>query len=447
LVNYKTGTLDGLNVFLNNASSKTRITGVGIDQQIRLNSLGNLNADSTNIFSQVNAINYFINYTSFKRTYTDQTVSTDVSPWNGLYDNAYYNSSQTSDSVITRRLTNQLQVALPDVIKGIPSFYASLKEEHYNTFFDIADSTINSQTHKKNPRNKFINNRNNYDDLSAEFGIKNKANEIFFWQFNGSFYFSGYNAGNYDFSGIVKTKFGKSENVPIIKMGGAFESTVPPFYLNSNISYYYSNHFIWDKTLKYNQYKNSLFFNFEIPEANFNIDLKYANISNMFYFNDTAYPAQAPNAINVIAGTISKKFKLWHLYSIQNIVYQNDFKTKILSLPEFMYYTSTYWEQQLHFFTGGRLLFQLGFDGYYNTSFFADAYMPATGIFYNQRIKQLGDYPRLDAFLKVRIKTVSLVFEYIHVNAGYTGVSNFNALHYPMLEGMFTYGLSWLFDD
>ena len=46
----------------------------------------------------------------------------------------------------------------------------------------------------------------------------------------------------------------------------------------------------------------------------------------------------------------------------------------------------------------------IGFDLYYNTSYYANAYMPSLAVFYQQKEKMLGNHPYVDVFLNVRLK-------------------------------------------
>ncbi len=69
-----------------------------------------------------------------------------------------------------------------------------------------------------------------------------------------------------------------------------------------------------------------------------------------------------------------------------SILYQHQFNNpEYIHVPELIFYNSTTFNHTLHFFTGGKLFFRLGFDVYYQTSYFPDAYNPAVGAFYLQK--------------------------------------------------------------
>jgi len=73
--------------------------------------------------------------------------------------------------------------------------------------------------------------------------------------------------------------------------------------------------------------------------------------------------------------------------------------------------------------------------------------MPATGLFYNQVEKKLGNYPYLDLFLNLKLKRTRFFLKLEHVHSGLLNANYFGALHYPMNARMFKFGLSWTFYD
>ncbi|NJK87075.1 MAG: putative porin [Bacteroidales bacterium] len=98
-------------------------------------------------------------------------------------------------------------------------------------------------------------------------------------------------------------------------------------------------------------------------------------------------------------------------------------------------------------FTGGEFFTNLGFDMYYNTKFHAPAYLPHIGSFFNQREKEIGNYPYVDIFLNVKLKRALFFFKFEHVNSGLFDRNFFSALHYPRGQRMFKLGIAWNFYD
>ena len=74
--------------------------------------------------------------------------------------------------------------------------------------------------------------------------------------------------------------------------------------------------------------------------------------------------------------------------------------------------------------------------------------MPATGQFYNQQEKLIGNYPEMNVYLNFHLKRVRFYLAYMNFNRGlFGGDTYFNVPHYPLNPGMFKFGLSWTFYD
>jgi len=130
------------------------------------------------------------------------------------------------------------------------------------------------------------------------------------------------------------------------------------------------------------------------------------------------------------------------------MAYQAVSNGRILSLPTFLWNSSTYLTHMIHFrSTGGQLLTMIGFDVKYNTKYYADAYMPPLATFYQQRQKKLGNYPYVDIFLNVKLKRFRFFLTFEHVNSDWIGKDYFTALHYPMNKRYIKFGMSWTFYD
>ena len=137
----------------------------------------------------------------------------------------------------------------------------------------------------------------------------------------------------------------------------------------------------------------------------------------------------------------------WKFHSINKIAFQQ-VHPDVLSLPALAVSSSNYIEHVFNFkSTEGKLKTIIGFDLFYNTSYYANAYMPSMAIFYQQQEKQLGNYPYVDVFLNVRLKRVRFFMNYEHINSGWLEKNFFTTLHYPMDQRYLKIGISWTFYD
>ena len=91
------------------------------------------------------------------------------------------------------------------------------------------------------------------------------------------------------------------------------------------------------------------------------------------------------------------------------------------------------------------LTVQIGFDLRYNTSYYVDAFMPATGLYYNQEEREYGNYPYFDFFVNMKLKRARMFFKMDHINKGLNGNQYYTVLDHPMNPRVFRFGLSWRF--
>jgi hypothetical protein len=68
-----------------------------------------------------------------------------------------------------------------------------------------------------------------------------------------------------------------------------------------------------------------------------------------------------------------------------------------------------------------KLRLQVGFEVNYSTAYYANAYNPALSAFHLQDDRQVGNYPFMDVFFNIRIKTFQGFFKIEHWNAGLLG--------------------------
>jgi hypothetical protein len=157
-----------------------------------------------------------------------------------------------------------------------------------------------------------------------------------------------------------------------------------------------------------------------------------------------ALPMAADKALFLSYLQIVKKIKWKGFNQINRVLVQKVNNKDALQLPLLAYGNVSYYENT---FFKDVLRIQLGFDFYYNTSYFADAFMPATGLFYRQDKREIGNYPFMDAFLNWKIKRTRLFLKYTNLLSGLAGYNYFTTYGYPMNERGLRFGFSWSFYD
>ena len=373
-------------------------------------------------------------YEHNKRLYEDNTLSIS----DGFYKDFFINPGMSSDSTFQRSILNTLQIMLDENPNRKNDFGARafISHELVKYSFNIQPDTIISGS---NDTVVNLFSENQFSNIYTGASLVHTVGQGWNWLFTGKLWLMGYRAGDMILNGeidkFIKTRNGKTS----ISVGGSL-TTLEPFYY---MAHYASNHFIWDNN--FNKTKEIIaFVKLNNEPYKFSVKGSISTISDFIYLDTDAQPAQHHPVLNVFSAELFKHFKLGPFHTIHHIVYQIPTNSSVIRIPNFSYYTSDFFAFGL---AKKVLTIEIGFDLYYNTSYKGYAYMPASGMFYHQDIRRIGNYPYFDGFLTAKLKRTRFYVKYEHANSGLMGKNYFNVLHYPMPDGRFRWGLSWTFYD
>ncbi len=216
--------------------------------------------------------------------------------------------------------------------------------------------------------------------------------------------------------------------------------------------HYYSNNMQWDTTFTNKKVKTDFDVSLSNNKWNLYFGVYYGIYDNLIYFTDTTafdnkvkiQPFQETSTINYQAIYLGKDFNLKHWIINNKISYQKSSNNFVLSVPDFAVYNST----TFHFrIVKGVLRGGIGYNFYYYSSFNANDYNPSTNMFYSQNTKQIGNYPRFDAFVKFKLKRARIFLLFEHVTFGLFGTNYYAGINQPMNPRIFKFGVSWSFYD
>lgn len=172
--------------------------------------------------------------------------------------------------------------------------------------------------------------------------------------------------------------------------------------------------------------------------------IQYNTIGNYTYLNQDVLPMQNPGAIHLLRAWVSQELSLWKFDIAAKGVYQFVSNSDVIRLPQFMGKMSFQFYQPMF---KNALYTRVGFDVLYTTEFYADSYCPALREFHLQDEKRTGNYPYVDAYIKLQVKRARIFLMLTHVNSGLMGYNYYMTPHYPMKDRYFKYGVSWFFHD
>jgi hypothetical protein len=204
--------------------------------------------------------------------------------------------------------------------------------------------------------------------------------------------------------------------------------------------HYYSNHYKWENAFD-KTYSLRLGANFDKPGWKLKGAFNYSIINKFVFFNEKGVPEQAKSEFSVVSIMVNKDFKFGGL-NIRNWgVFQKATTEIYLSVPSVSLRNSTYFEGLY----AKVLLFQFGLDTRYETSYYADQYSPATGMFYRQTVDKIGDYAWIDAFINLKIKRTAFYVKYTNLATQFVKGGYYTSPGYPSAASVFLFGLSWSF--
>ena len=399
----------------------------------------------------VPVIGYILKYDKSTRFHRDKNPQAGLDE--DLYSKINFNPDNTFDSLYFIQISNTLRFKLENLDKKNNynicidlnherrkySFYTSLTEEA--NF--IGDTLTEFRFINHNYWNGFLNRTQLQSNTSVAFNIYGSKSDISSLNARAKYFIGGYNAADYSLETEYLLLLKKKKNASTLLLSLKHAGETPDYLLQT----YYSNYFIWNNDFESIK-RTELSIRFTASSAKFETGIDYHLLSNYIYFDTLAIPSQYEKNLSVVSFQLTKSLELWKIQSLNKIVCQFVNNSNYLSLPEIMAYNSTFIKHKINFkLTGGGFLAMLGFDVFYNSKYFSNAYNPALGVFHQQNEKELGNYPYLDVFLNIRLKRTRFFLKYEHVNSDWLNKNYFLVLHYPRNEAMFKVGLSWTFYD
>jgi hypothetical protein len=405
--------------------------------------LGHLTAiDSINegVTKSLGTVFHTLEYDTYKRVYSIDNLPNYYENGidNAFYRNLYTDTLKTRDTSEYSVLRNTIQLRLNEEANPLLQFgmraYITNELRVYNSQATPLGYTVTDGVRYPNYRMEST----NYTSTAVGGQIFKNTGSNLWWNAGMKVYIQGYKAGDSEITGKLNTLFRvRKDTAGVFATGGIF-LTSPGFYTNN----YYSNHYRWNhsfnrtKTLKIRG-------GIRIPTKRFELAAETRLINDHIYFDQAALPQQMSGVLQAIAINLNQHFKLWGFNSINQLWWQATSNAEVMPLPMFSGYSSNFYENVAF----KVLRFQIGFDVKYHTRYFAPTYMPATMQFYNQREREIGNYPFVDAFINFHLKRARIGLLMEHINYGYAGNDYFITKDYPNNPRGFKLAVSWNFYD
>lgn len=348
--------------------------------------------------------------------YYDEDVQSDSS----YYFNIYTDSTEIKDSVRFLKWSNS-------ILWTSNEFNSFNKPNKFRMFAGLSHHYI--EVHPLS--SPFYNNQ-----LIAQVGLSLNLNNNINLYSSGEYVVMFYKTGDYKVNAGLKCSLNKNKGV--IRLSGGYVYKHPDW----TSEYFYSGLFRWSRN----------YFSEKITSAC--LDYKYKlfaagaewnGLIDYVYYDTCASSVQnVAGNINVLSAYIKKDFVLGKFRIDNYFVAQYTDNDNVIALPLFM--TKQSFSFKFDLFKKA-LTAQPGIDLWYNTSYYADAWMPVTQQFYQQRERRIGNYPYIDAFINFKVKRAYIFVMFSHVNSGFMGYNYYLVPHYPFADRSFRFGVNWKFHD
>lgn len=370
-------------------------------------------------FRPITGLIYKLEYTSNLRAFSETTPNTD------FFSNTYYNSSTTADTIYYNRLTNIFQLKF---YENPDKKYTFSKRAYIGNDIVTVNmhDTIVGDLAKDRMYNSYLGG-----------GIARENGEFWTWDFNGKFYFTGYKVGQTELEGYMEKPLRIKQDTTTLRIEAEINSMVPD-YFQENLT---TNHYIWNN--RFNN-TNEMVVRGKISSqrAKMSLGFNYAVIDNYIYNNELSIPTQYGGEILVMSAYVNKTIesKFWDIRARGQWQSSN---SSVLPLPTL----SALLQVDFKFTLAKVLHNRIGFDVRYNTAYYADAYNPATGQFYQQRNQKIGNYPITNFHYDFKLKRARLFIQMMNATAGWFDDNYWVAPDYPLYRLAYRFGVAWSFYD
>ena len=253
-------------------------------------------------------------------------------------------------------------------------------------------------------------------------------------QLTGNYYLNGFRKWNYDYGGSLNYDLTQDWSIGLL---GSYHSISPSFDLHS----YYGNNISWQNTFSTTEYL-SISGILTSKKHKVGLNAAYNDIFNPVFFNFIGEPQQIDGISQMIQFSAQKEFNLKKWSLIPKMVYQYSGGYNIFRLPDYyadltIGFKTKMYKNNLSVFIGADLVY------YAPTELMS--FNPMMNQYNLDDTKIAGNYPFVDVFLNVRIKTVRFFLKATHVNSGLFGFNYYGAYNYPLKDRTIQFGLTWIF--
>lgn len=228
---------------------------------------------------------------------------------------------------------------------------------------------------------------------------KNRGKWVHFG-FDGDVCLAGYKIGEFQVNGHLDGDFRIGKDSMHISAQTYIKNETPDYFLQ----HYRSNHFIWDNDFS----KTYRFFvggdiAYPTKWVKPSLRIGFENLTHPIYFDRIGGPVQHDGNVQILEANLRLDLTTPWINLENHAVYQAS-TDSIIPVPAITLYHNLYY----HGIWFKALYAQLGVDMRYHTKYYAPIYNPALGTFGAQHEVKIGNYPVMNAYINLYVKSLKL---------------------------------------
>lgn len=366
-------------------------------------------------------------YSSYFKKYTDEIEESD-SLARALYNNMFLMSPvATYDSSRVGIIENRVYIRIQPWSKD--AIVSKLDGGIGHRFLSIY--SFRPEFYYSGDKNRV------YNNLYLYFGAAGSFRNYFRWDALAKYDISGYYENNFSLDANAGVSVYPVDGGIHLNAKLHMENRRPGWFSNN----YYSNHYTWNNNFT-DITETRLEGELSVPKYNLSAFAGYAIISNPVYHGTQGIAAQHNDIVSVLSAYVRKDFRIGFLHLNHRVLFQITSNSEVIPLPALSANLKYYMQFVL---VKNVLTAQFGADATFNTRYYAPAYSPALGIFYNQNDREIGNYPYIDAFVNLQWKRTSIFIKYINTTQGWPDSDYFSAYRYIRPVSAVKFGIHWPF--
>lgn len=338
-----------------------------------------------------------------------------------FYANRYYEGA-VDDSIHFTSLKNSVSLSLREGFKEWVKFGLSAFLEYDLRNYSMRDTTGTGY-------------RSYRENALTVGGVLNKQQgENLLFNLQADLGVVGVNLGEFRAMGDLETGFNLAGKRTTLT-AEAYIKNLRPKHLQEN---YYSKYFRWYHDLG-DIRRVYIGGKIHIPFTQTTVSAGVENLQNHIYYGADKMIAQEGDNIQVLTARIDQKLRLGVFNWDNQVVYQTSSNQEVIPLPTLSIYSNMYLKTKIV----NELSLQLGVDAHYHTKYYAPGYEPALLQFYNQREREIGDYPIATVYANMHLKQTRFFLMFYNVAPQVLNKNeSFSLPGYPVNPFIFKLGLS-----